>query len=108
VAAPRQEEFVIEGNSWPHGMAPVSPMASGFALTPGVDKAFFDLWLDQNKTADMVKNGLLFAHSETRSVEAQARDHEAIKSGLERLDPANLPREFRKKDGSAKLKQSKV
>lgn len=88
---PTGETFQVHGNSHPQNAAPAHLMAGGFALTTGVPKKLWDDWVKANADADMVRNGLIFAHGETRSVEAQAREKEGVRSGLERLDPNNLP-----------------
>ena len=61
-------------------------LSSGFALTPGIDKEFFDEWLRQNQHHDAVKNHLIFAASTRDAVEGEAGDHKKQKSGLEPLD----------------------
>ena len=81
----------IVGFSYEQNKAPHCQFASGFALTPGVDKDQWEKWLSQNKDSMIVKNGLIFAHSDQASVEAEGREKEACKSGLERLDPNKLP-----------------
>lgn len=65
---------------------------SGFSLTPGVPKVFWEKWLDQHKTFPAVVAGLIFAHQETASVKARALDDGEKRSGLERLNPDKLPR----------------
>jgi len=86
----------IAGNSHPQNHGPRSPIVGGFALTHGVPKDFWDQWYDANKDADMVRNGMIFAHTETRSTEAEAKEKEGLRSGMERLDPNNLPPQFSK------------
>ena len=65
---------------------------AGAALTHGVDKAFWDRWLDENKTSPMVVNGLIFAHEKVDFVKGKARENKALKSGLDPLVPDNDPR----------------
>lgn len=72
-------------------------LAMGFALTHGCPKAIWDSWLEANKENPIVVNGLIFATSSTNDARARARENEAQRSGLEPLDPKNLPREFRGK-----------
>jgi hypothetical protein len=86
------KEFIVQGNSWPQNKGPHQKLEFGYAITPGIPKAFWDEWLEQNEDADYVKNGMLFAHAETASTMAEAREKEKEKSGLERLDPKNLPK----------------
>lgn len=86
-------EFVIKGVAAPAGMAPKARMMGGFALTPGVDKDFWEAWLAQNKESDMVKNGLIFAQTQgdRASLRDNVKDHVKQRSGLEPIDPNNLP-----------------
>jgi len=86
------KDFIVQGNSWPQNKGPHQQINSGYSMTPGIPKAFWDDWLEQNKEADYVVNGLIFAHAETASTMAEAREKEKEKSGLERLDPKNLPK----------------
>lgn len=95
---PTGETFEIKGNSTPHGATPAAPVIDGgFALTMGVPKDLWDQWYAANKNSALVKNGLIFAHSEMRSVEAQAKEKEGVRTGLERLDMDNLPPELKGK-----------
>jgi hypothetical protein len=98
VARERAKRVTLEGWSHPQNMAPNSQIVGGFALTPNVDKEFWDAWLAQNAELDAVRNGLIFAHEKTMSLEAEARDKTTLKSGLERLDPNKLPRGIEKSD----------
>jgi hypothetical protein len=86
------KEFIVQGNSWAQNRGPHQQLHSGYAITSGIPKAFWDEWLEQNKEADYVVNGMLFAHAETASTMSEAREKEKEKSGLERLDPKNLPK----------------
>lgn len=86
------QDFIAQGNSWAQNKGPYQQISSGYAMTPGIPKAFWDEWLEQNKDAAFVKNGMLFAHAETASTMAEAKEREKEKSGLERLDPKNLPK----------------
>jgi hypothetical protein len=69
----------------------------GCGLTYGVDADFFSKWLEQNKTAPYVKNGLVFAQPSGKAAEidAQIKDHKKLKSGMEPLDLKNMPEEFK-------------
>jgi len=87
-----ERDFIVQGNSWPQNKGPHQRIDFGFAMTPGIPKDFWLEWLDQNKDAAFVKNGMLFAHVEAASALSEAREKEAEKSGLERLDPKNLPK----------------
>ena len=90
------EEFILNGNAYPQNEAPKVPLAHGFALTYGVRKDWWDAWIMQNRLLPAVKNGLIFAHERQGKTEDEAKEKAGVKSGLERLDPKNLPPEFRK------------
>lgn len=87
-AVVRGEPVRINGTAVPFGKIPnfiITP--SGYALTAGVDKDFFDLWLAQNKDSDVVSKGLVFAHESNDHVRGMAEDRKDFRSGLEPLDP---------------------
>lgn len=92
----RAREFpkraVINGFSYPQNAAPACAIVGGYALTPDVDRELWEKWLEQNKESDMVVNGLIFAHTTTSDATDQSKELEKTRSGLERLDPAALPR----------------
>ena len=69
----------------------------GAALTPDVDADTFAKWLEDNKDSDLVRKGLVFAHAKPAEVSVIARERENERSGLEPIDPANLPPEFKRK-----------
>lgn len=71
---------------------PPAARGSSFALTHGVDKDFWDAWVKQNSTLDAVKNGLIFASDKADTVEAMVREGRDLRSGLEPVDPSNLPK----------------
>jgi hypothetical protein len=59
----------------------------GYALTTGVDKDFWDAWLEQNKETALVKNNLIFAMAREDSAVSKSREMAEIKSGMEPIDP---------------------
>jgi hypothetical protein len=69
----------------------------GAGLTHGVDADQFALWLAQNKDTEMVRLGLVFGQAKANDVIQQAHDHRKELTGLEAVDPANLPAEFKRK-----------
>ncbi|SRR5258708_5335295 len=89
--------ITLYGNAHPQNMAPIADIASGFALTYDVPKDFWDQWVEQNKTLPAVKNGLVFAQPNSRRAKDEAKEKADLKTGFERLDPNNLPKEFSKK-----------
>lgn len=82
---------VLNGFSHPQNKAPTCLIVEGAAITSGVDKDLWDLWLTQNKDSDMVKAGLIYAFEKPAEAEARARARKDTRSGLERMDPAKLP-----------------
>lgn len=90
------KRVVINGWSHPQNAAPRAQMAHGTALTMGVDKEFFDKWMEQNREHAAVKNGLIFCAEKDGNVFAEAKAKEKVRSGLERLDPDHLPKGVKK------------
>lgn len=84
-------DVVLKGFATEAGKHAPHAIIGGFGLTPGVDAEFWNLWLEQNRDLDLVKRGLVFAHGETASAEAEAKEKVKEKSGLEALDPGKLP-----------------
>ncbi len=83
-ARPVGEAVTVRGCSTPFGIQ--KPLVGGYALTPNVDKDFFDEWLRQNAEHPAVKNGMIFAHESRDKVEGTAMELKDRKSGLEPLD----------------------
>jgi len=72
-------------------------LAMGYALTYGCPKEVWDAWLAANKDSDVVKKGIIFASGNSADAKAKARENEMQKSGLEPLNPREIPREFKGK-----------
>jgi hypothetical protein len=64
---------------------------TGFALTPGVNKDFFDEWLRQNKDHPAVVSGLVFASPSESRAKDEAKDKRTMRNGQEPIDPDNPP-----------------
>lgn len=64
-----------------------SAIIGGHGITEGVDKELFDAWMIQRKDSAVVKNGFVFAHEKLASAQAEARNRQSNKTGLEGLDP---------------------
>ena len=75
-----------------------STLIGGHGITEGVDKDFFDAWLDKNKGLDFVKKGLIFASEKATSVNAEAKEKQDETTGFEGLDPDALPKDLAKAD----------
>lgn len=86
---PKGEPIEIKGNSAAHGVPLV--LHGGYALTTNVDADVWAAWLEQNKDTDLVKKGLIYAMPREDSAAGKGREMAEVRSGLERLDPANLP-----------------
>jgi hypothetical protein len=95
--APTGEEFIINGNAHPQNEAPLVPMSRGFALTRGVPKHLWDAWLAQYKSLPAVVTGAIFAHERESKVVDEAKEKMGVRTGLERIDPNNLPAEFNRR-----------
>jgi hypothetical protein len=95
-ANPHAERVIINGYAAPFGQSPAAPMASGYALTHGVDAEFFARWMKENEHSDLVRNKLIFAFAKDADVVSAAKENEKRRNGLEPLDPDNPPAEFRR------------
>jgi len=87
----------IRGTAYPRGAKPSEfpdppTMIGGYALNYGIDKDWFDQWLDQNKRNALVMNRLIFAHESEDMVRGQALEQASILSGLEPINPKSDPR----------------
>lgn len=91
IPRPNMKTFIVQGNSFPQNKGAHQQISSGFAITHDIPKAFWDEWIAQNRDADYVRNGMIFAHAQIASTMAEAREKEDVKSNLERLDPNKLP-----------------
>ena len=82
----------LRGTSYPRGTPPEGfpdrpEIIGNAALNPGVDKEFFDAWLEQNKLNPLVVNRMIFAQEDRADVVAQAKEFGAEVSGLEPINP---------------------
>ncbi|CCE07591.1 hypothetical protein BRAS3843_2290002 [Bradyrhizobium sp. STM 3843] len=81
------ETVQIHGAAVPKGETREYMIIGGYALTPNVDKDFFDEWMRQNKDHPAIKGGLIFANTRESMVTGQAKEQKAVLSGLEPLNP---------------------
>jgi hypothetical protein len=63
-----------------------SAPGTGYGLTMGVPRDFWEAWLKQNATSPLVKNRLIFAASTEDAAVGEARDYKDLRSGLQGLD----------------------
>jgi hypothetical protein len=66
----------------------------GYGITQNVPKDVWDKWVKDNADAPMVQNKLIFAYEDSNQTfnRASKQRKEGIRSGLEPLDPFNLPK----------------
>lgn len=87
VAVKRDAPVKVRGPALPFGVFPRSfQIESGYALTPGVDREFFEEWLKQHADSDAVLNHLIFAETTEDRARGKAREMAAMRSGMEPLD----------------------
>lgn len=86
------EEFVVNGNAHPQNMAPVQTINHGYGITMGCPKALWDKWLKQNEKTNVVKGGFIFAVPSLSAMESETKNGRDIVTGLERIDPDNMPK----------------
>jgi hypothetical protein len=86
------EPIKINGAAVPYMAVPSHTIIGGYALTPGVDRRFWEKWKEQNWDNDALRSGILTAWPTQRDAEAYVKDNEGLKCGLEPLDPDNLPK----------------
>jgi hypothetical protein len=94
VFEPHGKMYRIRGTAEPAGQAPkgyIRPIKShGFAITRQIPADFFEAWLEQNATTDMVANQHIWAHSVEEDVAAFTKANEKERTFLEPLDPDDL------------------
>lgn len=84
----------LRGTAYPRGTVPEGfperpRMVGGAALNPGIDKDFWDAWVDQNRLNPLVVNGMIFAHEVEDHVVGLAKETVEVQSGLEPINPKN-------------------
>ena len=82
----------INGPAVKFGQIPEHTIIGGYALTPNVNKDFFEKWLHQNSDHPSVRAGLIFANAKPAMVTGQAKEQKALLSGLEPLNPDRIMR----------------
>lgn len=80
-------EVTIFGTAHPVNQAPKCLIVGGYAITPNVDKDFWDKWIKDNAELDMVKNKLIFAHEKQEMVAGKAKEQRLVRSNMGPLDP---------------------
>jgi hypothetical protein len=88
---PTGDEFRLNGSAHAQNEGPRCHTVGGFAITDGVPKDFWNQWLDQNRTLPAVQNGMIIAFDSAGKTVGAAKEGRTIKTGLERLNPHDLP-----------------
>lgn len=68
-----------------NGFSKNQVVQDGHGLTYGVDKDFWDKWLQENKDTKLVKGGFIFAHENAGKTKAEATEKKGNKSKTEPL-----------------------
>lgn len=87
----------LRGTAYPRGTPPAGfPAApeimNGAALTRGVDKDWFDAWLEQHKLDPIVVNKMVFAAETDDALRGESAELSKFLSGLEPVNPKGDPR----------------
>lgn len=92
-AIARNERVKINGYLKPNrGGIEQASQPAAYALTHNVDRAFMEMWLEQNKQSALVKKELIIVHHRPGHVDGMVREHAAEISGFEPINPAKPPR----------------
>lgn len=78
--------FTVRGPSVPVGPVKgykVPNIEDGFAITRGIPVDFWSEWLEQNKDASYVQEGMIVAHDTEEDAIAWAHENAKLRSGLE-------------------------
>jgi hypothetical protein len=86
------KEFTVRGPAHAQNEGPRVLTVGGYALTRGVPKDLWDTWYEQNLELDAVQRNLIFAYESSDKTKDAAKDHKGIKTGLERINPNDLPK----------------
>lgn len=95
------KQYPLNGNRTPFGVIPSYKIVDGYAMTPGVPKDVWEVWVAQHADHPLVVNHLIEAHQDIDYLAAFAREGRKLKSGLEPLQrsgDARAPRR-RTRDG---------
>jgi hypothetical protein len=85
VKDPMSERYTVPGTALAVGQVPAHRIIGGYATLAGVPVDFWETWLEQNKDSDIVRRHLIFASRQDGDGDAQARDGESLRTGLEPL-----------------------
>ena len=105
----------IRGTAYPRGTPPEGyperPLiVNGAAMNFGVDKDFWDQWVEQNRLNPVVINKMVFAHESRDAVEGMARETKELLSGLEPINPRDdkrMPKSTRSEITNVETEESR-
>lgn len=86
------KRVTLNGNAVAIGATASHRIVGGFALTEGVDKDFFEKWLEQNKDLPAVTNGLVFAFERDDMTTGKAKEFTGLRNGMEPMAQKGDPR----------------
>ena len=95
VAQPDEQSFTLNGWARKKGEDRPYLIIGGYAITEGVPKDLWDKWLDEYKDTKFVTEHLIYAMPTTHGATDRALEQKSVKSGLEPIDPNNMPPGFR-------------
>jgi len=90
------EQYTIPGTAVAFGQMPKHRTVAGYAVSEPIPAEFWAVWIKQHSDAHYLQRGLVFAcpiHAQTDG-DDQAMDGESLRTGLEPIDPNNLPKEM--------------
>lgn len=86
------KRYPVNGTRMPYGMEAPFRRVGGYALTEGIPKDVWELWLKQHHDHPLVENGLITAFEKLDMAIDFAEENKALKSGLEPLLQKDDPR----------------
>lgn len=90
------ESIKLHGIVVAPGQTPKWPIVNGAAITK-VPADFWEKWLEQNKSLDVVKNRLVFAQATMDSARSEARELRKERTGMEPINPDKKAKDPRMK-----------
>jgi hypothetical protein len=87
----------LRGTAYPRGTPPAGfpdrpEIVNGAALTRGIDKEWFDVWMEQHKLDPLVMNKMIFAAETDDAIRGESAELSKFLSGLEPVNPKGDPR----------------
>lgn len=74
------------------GISHMRVIGAQWGITEGVSKDFWERWKAAKKDFKFIKGGFIFAQDKAADAKAAANAAGDMKTGLERLQPKNLPK----------------